>query len=51
MKNKEKIEKEIEESAKEYFKPKPKDIQKEFEKETVLVSPNNLVEPTDKNKS
>ena len=43
----EKIKKEIEESAKELFKPKPKEIQEELEKETTLGSANNLAEPTD----
>ncbi|MCP4490601.1 MAG: hypothetical protein GY820_25290 [Gammaproteobacteria bacterium] len=41
-----KIEKEIEESAKLIFKKKPKEIQEELEKETILGSPKNLAEPT-----
>ncbi|MFK5912936.1 MAG: hypothetical protein QM484_01060 [Woeseiaceae bacterium] len=54
MKNKEElenIEKELEETAKELFKPKPKNIQEELEKETTLGSPNNLAEPTNTNES
>jgi len=54
MKNKkelEEIEKEIKESAKNIFKPKAKDIQKEFEKETTLGSPKNLAEPSDTDES
>jgi uncharacterized protein YydD (DUF2326 family) len=47
----EKIEKEIKESAKEIFKPKPKNIQEELKKETTLGSPNNLAEPTDTDES
>lgn len=47
----EKIEEEIKESAKEIFKPKPKEIQEELEKESTLGSPNNLAEPTDTNES
>jgi hypothetical protein len=54
MKSKEEleaIEKEIEESAKNIFKPKPKEIQDELEKETTLGTPNNLAEPTDTDES
>ena len=54
MKNKkelENIEKELEETAKELFKPKPKDIEEELQKETTLGSPNNLAEPTNTNES
>ena len=47
----ENIEKDLEETAKELFKPKPKDIEKELEKETTLGSPNNLAEPTNTKES
>ena len=50
MKNKaeiEKIEKELEDSSKEYFKKKPKDIEDELKKEKTLGTPDNLAEPTD----
>jgi len=36
------------ESAKKLFKEKPKSIQKELEKETVLGNPENLVKPDNK---
>ena len=37
------------ESAKDLFKKKPKDIQEEFEKETTLGKPDNLIKPDNKN--
>jgi hypothetical protein len=37
------------ESAKQIFKEKPNDIQKEFEEETVLGNPENLVKPENEN--
>lgn len=43
-----KIEEELKKSSDELFKPKPKDIQEELEKETVLGSPKNLVKPDNK---
>ena len=36
------------ETASELFKPKPKDIEEELEKETTLGSPDNLVTPDNK---
>lgn len=45
----EKIEKDLEETAKELFKPKPKDIEEVLNKESTLGSPNNLAEPTNTN--
>lgn len=35
-------------SAEQLFKPLPKDIQKELEKETTLGNPENLVKPDNK---
>jgi len=46
-----KIEEELKKSSKEIFKPRPKDIQEELEKETFLGNPDNLAEPTDVDES
>ena len=51
MKNKDEIEKELENSSSEYFKKKPKDIEDELKKEKTLGTPDNLAEPTDVDES
>lgn len=43
------IQEQLKKSAEEIFKKKPADIQKELERETILGSPKNLIEPTDHN--
>ena len=51
MNDQERVELAIEkakESAKQLFKKKPKDVQEEFEKETTLGTPENLIRPDNK---
>lgn len=42
------IEEQLKKSSDEIFKKKPAEIQKELEKETILGSPKNLIEPSNK---
>jgi len=44
----EKVKEKARESAKELFKGKPKEIQEELEKETVLGNPDSLIKPDNK---